>query len=238
MEKKTAAMTAAWYCAFPLKLRPLNWLYCRWPKRRPAGIARDILADLQTAFHCFYEERFHWSALPPMDAMARPSVYGGSSNKRRPYVTIRYRDTIIAIKDLKGLIWKSIKGDQYLQTAREIFCLFLWFFFTAAPFQVLKHFYTIVQQGLVIIVTFLNSMDHANKFVSWLYSDCRTDIMINDPIGRGISTKSRRQLYRCVKIDLAPKPKLILLKRFELVNGFWRALIKLFSGIKYNPGCR
>ncbi|MFN8252072.1 MAG: glycine--tRNA ligase [Ferruginibacter sp.] len=77
-------------------------------------IARDILADCKTAFHCFYEEKDSiGQRYRRMDAVGTPfCVTVDHQTKEDHTVTIRYRDTMtqerIAIKDLKGLILEKI----------------------------------------------------------------------------------------------------------------------------------
>lgn len=77
-------------------------------------IAREIMDDCKTAFHCFYEEKDAiGKRYRRMDAIGTPfCVTVDHQTKEDNTVTIRYRDTMtqerIAIKDLKGLILGKI----------------------------------------------------------------------------------------------------------------------------------
>jgi glycyl-tRNA synthetase len=77
-------------------------------------IAREILADCKTAFHCFYEEKDSiGQRYRRMDAIGTPfCATVDHQTKEDNCVTIRYRDTMtqerIAIKDLKGLVLGKI----------------------------------------------------------------------------------------------------------------------------------
>jgi glycyl-tRNA synthetase len=77
-------------------------------------IAREIMDDCKTAFHCFYEEKDAiGKRYRRMDAIGTPfCVTIDHQTKEDNTVTIRYRDTMtqerIAIKDLKGLVLGKI----------------------------------------------------------------------------------------------------------------------------------
>jgi glycyl-tRNA synthetase len=81
-------------------------------------IAREIMDDCKTAFHCFYEEKDAiGKRYRRMDAIGTPfCVTIDHQTKEDNTVTIRYRDTMtqerIAIKDLKGLILEKINGEE------------------------------------------------------------------------------------------------------------------------------
>ena len=77
-------------------------------------IAREIMNDCKTAFHCFYEEKDAiGKRYRRMDAIGTPfCVTIDHQTKEDNTVTIRYRDTMtqerIAIKDLKALVLGKI----------------------------------------------------------------------------------------------------------------------------------